>query len=233
MSDFNSDNQSKTDPFVNPNTPQTQNHLDTSIGTSIDKADSINSLPDKATPRQGVTDLSHEDNLQSHSSANPNGQRTVVGSLELLEERAVVDKERLDIGKVKVRKEVRRKTVNVPIELMEEILVIETDYYDADSRAFLTNEVSDEDIVRHIEPTLDSQPSIMVNGNQVLLDSNEPLEIVISRQVALIKKETHAVQDVRIEKSTHLHQDTFEVELKHEELDVQEEGFFEHERRKR
>ncbi|EGK08468.1 YsnF/AvaK domain-containing protein [Psychrobacter sanguinis] len=157
--------------------------------------------------------------------------RSLVGTIELLEERAVVDKERLDIGKVTVTKQVRTKTINVPVELVEEVMVIETEYYDADSRQFLTTTASDEDLIRHIEPTLQSRPSITVNGTEMFLDQ-EPIEIVLSRQVAVIKKETYAVQDVAIEKSTHIHKDTFDVELKHEELDVKEEGYFDHEVRK-
>jgi len=157
--------------------------------------------------------------------------RSLVGTIELLEERAVVDKERLDIGKVTVTKQVRTKTINVPVELVEEVMVIETEYYDADSRQFLTTTASDEDLIRHIEPTLQSRPNITVNGTEMFLDQ-EPIEIVLSRQVAVIKKETYAVQDVAIEKSTHIHKDTFDVELKHEELDVKEEGYFDHEVRK-
>lgn len=157
--------------------------------------------------------------------------RSLVGTIELLEERAVVDKERLDIGKVTVTKQVRTKTINVPVELVEEVMVIETEYYDADSRQFLTTTASDEDLIRHIEPTLQSRPSITVNSTEMFLDQ-EPIEIVLSRQVAVIKKETYAVQDVAIEKSTHIHKDTFDVELKHEELDVKEEGYFDHEVRK-
>ena len=157
--------------------------------------------------------------------------RSLVGTIELLEERAVVDKERLDIGKVTVTKQVRTKTINVPVELVEEVMVIETEYYDADSRQFLTTTARDEDLIRHIEPTLQSRPSITVNGTEMFLDQ-EPIEIVLSRQVAVIKKETYAVQDVAIEKSTHIHKDTFDVELKHEELDVKEEGYFDHEVRK-
>ena len=78
---------------------------------------------------------------------------------------------------------------------------------------------------------MQSRPSITVNGTEMFLDQ-EPIEIVLSRQVAVIKKETYAVQDVAIEKSTHIHKDTFDVELKHEELDVKEEGYFDHEVRK-
>lgn len=178
----------------------------------------------QTVPNRSVADLSNATEYEK--------KRTLVGNIELLEERAVVDKERLDIGKVTVTKQTRTKTVNIPVELVEEVLVIDTEYYDADSKQFLDAAVANEaDLVRHIEPTLSSQPSITVNGKSVLLDQ-EPVEIVISRQMAVIKKETYAVQDVAIEKSTHVHKDTFDVELKHEELDVQEEGHFDHEVRK-
>ena len=173
-----------------------------------------------------------DNSLPTSNTANLDAtNRSLVGTIELLEERAVVDKERLDIGKVTVTKQVRTKTINVPVELVEEVMVIETEYYDADSRQFLTTTASDEDLIRHIEPTLQSRPSITVNGTEMFLDQ-EPIEIVLSRQVAVIKKETYAVQDVAIEKSTHIHKDTFDVELKHEELDVKEEGYFDHEVRK-
>lgn len=156
-----------------------------------------------------------------------NEQRTTVGKIELLEERAVVDKERLDVGKITATKHVRTRTVNVPIELSEEVLVIDTEYYDADSQRFLANDVGDQDIIRHIEPTLNHTATIKVNGSDISLEDG-PVEIVISRQVAVIKKETYAVQDIAIEKSTHVHKDSFEVELRHEELEVIEEGDFTH-----
>ena len=199
------------------------NNLDNTLdNTKVTSSESLQEQP-QTTPNRSVTDLSNSTEYEK--------QRTLVGNIELLEERAVVDKERLDVGKVTVTKHVRTKTVNVPVELVEEVLVIDTDYYDADSKQFLNSTASEADLVRHIEPTLDSKPSITVNGKTVSLDQ-EPVEIVISRQVAVIKKETYAVQDVAIEKSTHIHKDTFDVELKHEELDVQEEGYFDHEIRK-
>lgn len=182
---------------------------------SVENLDNTQSLP--------VTD-----NSLNQPLGNASENRIQVGSIELLEERAVVDKERLDVGKVTVTKQVRTKTVNIPVELVEEVMVIETEYYDADSRQFLNTTAGEADLVRHIEPTLSNKPSITVNGTEVVLDQ-EPVEIVLSRQVAVIKKETYAVQEVAIEKSTHIHKDTFDVELKHEELDVKEEGYFDHE----
>ena len=198
------------------------------ISNNSNESDNTNftstALESQTVHNRSVTDLSNATEYEK--------KRTLVGNIELLEERAVVDKERLDIGKVTVTKQTRTKTVNIPVELVEEVLVIDTEYYDADSKQFLDAAVANEaDLVRHIEPTLSSQPSITVNGKSVLLDQ-EPVEIVISRQMAVIKKETYAVQDVAIEKSTHVHKDTFDVELKHEELNVQEEGHFDHEVRK-
>ena len=57
----------------------------------------------------------------------------------------------------------------------------------------------------------------------------EPIEIIVSRQVATITKDTYAVQEIDVNKSTHIHTDNIKVELKHEELDVNEEGFLSHE----
>lgn len=149
------------------------------------------------------------------------------GYLELLEERPVVNKERLDIGRVTVTKHRRTKTIEVPIELVEEYITVQTDYHDAQSQDLLSGNYDDKDILRHIEPSLDSKAVITINDKQVAL-GDAPIEIVISRQVATITKETYAIQEVKVNKSVHTHVDNIAVELKHEELDVQEEGFLDH-----
>lgn len=151
-----------------------------------------------------------------------------IGYLELLEERPVINKERLDVGKVTVTKHARTRTVDVPIELVEEYLTIRTEFNDAESQDLLSGEYDKQDILRHVEPSLDSKAVITVNGKQVEID-DDPVEIVLSRQVATITKETYAVQEIDINKTTHTHTDTIQVELKHEELDVTEEGFLDHE----
>ena len=149
------------------------------------------------------------------------------GYLELLEERPVINKERLDIGRVTVTKHRRTKTIEVPIELVEEYITIQTDYYDAQSQDLLSGTYDDKDILRHVEPSLDSKAVITINDKQVTL-GDAPIEIVISRQVATITKETYAIQEVKVNKSVHTHIDNIVVELKHEELEVQEEGFLDH-----
>ena len=140
----------------------------------------------------------------------------------------MVNKERLDVGKVTVTKHRRTKTIDVPIELVEEYLTIRTEYHDAESQDLLSGQYDDKDILRHVEPALDSKAVVTVNGQQIEIDE-APLEIVLSRQVATITKETFAIQEIDVNKTTHTHTDSIQVTLKHEELDVTEEGFLAHE----
>lgn len=168
-------------------------------------------------------DLDKEQNISTKQTNN-----TVnVGHLELLEERPVINKERLDVGKVTVTKHSRTKTVEVPIELVEEYITIRTDYHDAESQDLLSGNYDEKDILRHVEPSLDSKAVVTINGKQIEI-GDEPIDIVLSRQVATITKDTYAIQDIKINKSTHVHTDSIQVELKHEELDVTEEGLLAH-----
>ena len=164
-------------------------------------------------------------NFSAATAVNKTGHG---GHLELLEERPIINKERLDVGKVTVTKHARTKTINVPIELIEEYITVRTDYYDDESQYLLVGNYDEKDILRHVEPSLDSNAVVTINGKQVEI-GDEPIEIIISRQVATITKDTYAIQEVAVNKTTHIHTDSIQVELKHEELDVQEEGFLEHE----
>ena len=164
-----------------------------------------------------------------NNSANNLKKKKNGGYLELLEERPVINKERLDVGKVTVTKHTRTKTIDVPIELVEEYITVRTDYYDAESQDLLSGKYDDKDILRHVEPSLDSRAVITINGKQIEMGA-EPIEIILSRQVATITKDTHVIQEVEINKTTHTHTDSIQVEVKHEELEVTEEGFLAHER---
>ena len=162
-------------------------------------------------------------NLANHQTNTGNG-----GYLELLEERPVINKERLDVGKVTVTKHRRTKTIEVPIELIEEYITVRTDYQDAESQDLLSGNYDDKDILRHVEPSLDSKAVVTINGKQVEI-GDAPIEIVLSRQVATITKDTHVIQEIEINKTTHTHTDSIQVALQHEELDVKEEGYLAHE----
>ena len=162
-------------------------------------------------------------NLANHQTDTGNG-----GYLELLEERPVINKERLDVGKVTVTKHRQTKTIEVPIELIEEYITVRTDYQDAESQDLLSGNYDDKDILRHVEPSLDSKAVVTINGKQVEI-GDAPIEIVLSRQVATITKDTHVIQEIEINKTTHTHTDSIQVALQHEELDVKEEGYLAHE----
>ena len=168
-------------------------------------------------------DILREDQVLSNQEnvSNKSGQ---VGYLELLEERPVVNKERLDVGKVTVTKHTRTKTIEVPIELVEEYITVRTEFQDAESQDLLSGNYDEKDVLRHVEPSLDSKAVITINDKQVEI-GDAPIEIVLSRQVATVTKETYAVQEIDISKTVHTHTDTIQVTLKHEELDVKEEGF--------
>lgn len=191
-----------------------------------------NGIPDNLTsselsspePSQKQAVLDNQEVIPSESTLGTNNK---VGYLELLEERPVVNKERLDVGKVTVTKHSRTKTIQVPIELVEEYITIRTDYNDSESQDLLSGNYDDKDILRHVEPSLDSKAVVTINGKQVEI-GDAPIEIILSRQVATITKDTYVIQEVAIEKTTHTHTDSIEVELKHEELDVSEEGYLAH-----
>ncbi|WP_394124495.1 YsnF/AvaK domain-containing protein [Psychrobacter nivimaris] len=171
----------------------------------------------------------YQDNLdkEQNISTKQTNNTVNIGHLELLEERPVINKERLDVGKVTVTKHSRTKTVEVPIELVEEYITIRTEYHDAESQDLLSGNYDNKDILRHVEPSLDSKAVVTINGKQIEI-GDEPIDIVLSRQVATITKDTYAIQDIEINKSTHVHTDSIKVELKHEELDVTEEGLLAH-----
>ena len=174
-----------------------------------------------SNPIGKITDQSGENKLAAPDTDT--NQSGFIGHLELLEERPVVNKERLDVGKVTVTKHSRSKTIEVPIELVEEYITIQTVYNDAESQDLLSGNYDDKDILRHVAPALDSKAVVTINGKQVEI-GDEPVEIVLSRQVATVTKDTYAIQEVTVSKTTHTHSDTIQVELRHEELEVIEEG---------
>nr|WP_313975095.1 YsnF/AvaK domain-containing protein [uncultured Psychrobacter sp.] len=190
---------------------------------------SITDLSD--TNQQQTTSSSTQQGLENNLSTDLANHQTDTGNggyLELLEERPVINKERLDVGKVTVTKHRRTKTIEVPIELVEEYITVRTDYQDAESQDLLSGNYDDKDILRHVEPSLDSKAVVTINGKQVEI-GDAPIEIVLSRQVATITKNTHVIQEIEINKTTHTHTDSIQVALQHEELDVKEEGYLAHE----
>ncbi|ERL55509.1 YsnF/AvaK domain-containing protein [Psychrobacter aquaticus] len=188
--------------------------------------DNTNTLANNdLSAHQDSLEANHQSSIQQKNDSNIEGQ---AGYLELLEERPVVNKERLDVGKVTVTKHTRTKTIEVPIELIEEYITVRTEFHDAESQDLLSGNYDEKDVLRYVEPSLGSKAIVTINDKQVEI-GDAPIEIVLSRQVATVTKDTYAVQEIDITKTTHTHTDSIQVVLKHEELDVTEEGFLEHE----
>lgn len=116
-------------------------------------------------------------------------RRVPHGTLELREERAVVEKQRVVAGHVTVRRERRVRVEHVQIELAEEVLVIET---------------------------MSGTGRVMVNG--VSLEPGAVQEVILSQEQAKVVKQLYVVEDVEITKVAHVVLQTVPVELAYEEL---------------
>ena len=216
------------------NAPNPTSHLEQIVNHSGENklpAPDLSATDLSNTHQQQTVSSSTQEGLENNLSTNLANHQTDTGNggyLELLEERPVINKERLDVGKVTVTKHRRTKTIEVPIELVEEYITVRTDYQDVESQDLLSGDYDDKDILRHVEPALDSKAVVTINGKQVEI-GDAPIEIVLSRQVATITKDTHVIQEIEINKTTHTHTDSIQVALQHEELDVKEEGYLAHE----
>lgn len=134
-------------------------------------------------------------------------------TLELLAEVPQVAKERVVTGNVKLSKQVKTQTINVPVTLTQEILVIE---HQAQPQSLQQDELVK---VIHDNPALVS--TITIDGKPVTLDDN-PIEIVLSQQIAKVAIETQVTENVKVVTTTQTYEETIPVTLRHEELVTEE-----------
>ncbi|GGM53095.1 hypothetical protein GCM10008956_31430 [Deinococcus arenae] len=120
-------------------------------------------------------------------------RRVPNGTLELREERAVIEKQRVVAGHVTVRRERRVRVEHVQIELAEEVLVIET---------------------------MSGTGRVTVNG--VSLEPGAVQEVILSQEQAQVVKQVYVVEDVEITKAAQVVLHTVPVELAYEELVLDE-----------
>ena len=121
------------------------------------------------------------------------GHIQAVATLELREERAVWQQERVLAGQVQVRREVQTRTETVSTELRREVLIIEAS---------------------------PGGPAVYV-GDQ-LLQPGEQREIVLYDEQATLQKVPYVVEEVRIGKRTVTERHEAQVELRREVLVVEE-----------
>lgn len=123
-------------------------------------------------------------------------------TLELLAEQLVVDTQKVQVGKVILEKVVRTKTVNIPVELTEEYLSIRIVN---DNLMALADTVMADD---------DTPATVLINGTPM----SEPVEILISKEVAKLSKETHVAEEINLHKYSQNISKTVSDTVRHEEL---------------
>jgi uncharacterized protein (TIGR02271 family) len=116
-------------------------------------------------------------------------------TLELLEERLIVNKDRIVAGLVKVGKHVVTEERNVNVELEEEHA--------------------------HIERTNVDRLSDRRIGD---VDGSETIEVELEAERARVGKETYVTEEVNVGKTTERHTETIVETIQREELDVDHDG---------
>lgn len=145
----------------------------------------------------------------------------LAGTLELLEERAKVITDRIVAGKVSIHKNIRTRTVNVPVELHEEYLTVQVSHGDEAAQAFLADDYEDKDVIARFDESTGG--TVTINGKP--LQVGDSVEIVLSREVAIVTKRTHAVEEVALHTYSDTKTHTLATELRREELAVDGEQF--------
>lgn len=160
-------------------------------------------------------------NTQNPLNTTEQSTTELVGTLELLEERANVLKDKVVAGKVTIKKNIRTRTVDVPITLEEEYLTVQVSQGDEYTQAFLAGAYDEKDVIAHFD---DTKPNtVTINGKPLL--AGESVEIVLSRQVAIVTKKTHVVEEVALHTYTDTQMHTLATELRREELHVEGEDY--------
>lgn len=148
-----------------------------------------------------TSDVLHESQLDSQAKSH---------TLELLAERAKVDVELIKTGKIRLSKKIISETVQIPVTLKREILVIEHDA--------LPNLPKNNVNVETAKPV---NTTILLNGETLNL-SEKPIEILLNQQVANVNIETIITEKIALSTSEHSVTEQIPVTLRHEELVVEE-----------
>lgn len=145
---------------------------------------------------------------------NPNIVKTVdlredaTNTLELLAERPQVQIERFIKDTIKLSKKTISQTINVPVTLNQEVLVIE--------HVFPQHTANNDDLVSVVTNNV-NVPQLMVNGQAITL-CNTPIEIPLLQQTAKVNIETIVAEKVQLTTQNVSHESHIPVTLRHEEL---------------
>ena len=129
-------------------------------------------------------------------------------TLELLAERPQVQIERFIKDNIKLSKKIISQTVNVPVTLNQEVLVIE--------HVFAKPNTPHDNLVSVITNNV-NVPQLMVNGQTITL-GDTPIEIPLLQQIAKVNIETIVAEKVQLMTQNVSHETQIPVTLRHEEL---------------
>lgn len=129
-------------------------------------------------------------------------------TLELLAERPQVQIERFVKDNIKLSKKIISQTVNVPVTLNQEVLVIE--------HVFAQPSTSQDNLVSVVTNNV-NVPQLMVNGQAITL-GDTPIEIPLLQQIAKVNIETIVAEKVQLMTQNVSHETQIPVTLRHEEL---------------
>nr|WP_312276352.1 DUF2382 domain-containing protein [Moraxella sp. CTOTU46711] len=129
-------------------------------------------------------------------------------TLELLAERPQVQIKRFIKDNIKLSKKIISQTVNVPVTLNQEVLVIE--------HVFAQPSTSHDNLVSVVTNNV-NVPQLMVNGQAITL-GDTPIEIPLLQQIAKVNIETIVAEKVQLMTQNVSHETQIPVILRHEEL---------------
>ena len=160
-------------------------------------------------PMMNTTEL-HTQDTHTHDNIvkTVDLREDTTNTLELLAERPQVQIERFVKDNIKLSKKIISQTVNVPVTLNQEVLVIEHVF--AKPNTPLDNLVS-------VVTNNVNVPQLMVNGQAITL-GDTPIEIPLLQQTAKVNIETIVAEKVQLMTQNVSHETQIPVTLRHEEL---------------
>ena len=163
-------------------------------------------------PMINSTELNNHDNYTHDNHDNivktVDLREDTTNTLELLAERPQVQIERFVKDNIKLSKKIISQTVNVPVTLNQEVLVVE--------HVFAKPNTPRDNLVSVITNNV-NVPQLMVNGQAITL-GDTPIEIPLLQQIAKVNIETIVAEKVQLMTQNVSHETQIPVTLRHEEL---------------
>ncbi|TGP45754.1 DUF2382 domain-containing protein [bacterium M00.F.Ca.ET.230.01.1.1] len=160
-------------------------------------------------PMINTTELNnHDTHTHDNIVKTVDLREDTTNTLELLAERPQVQIERFVKDNIKLSKKIISQTVNVPVTLNQEVLVIE--------HVFAQPSASHDNLVSVVTNNV-NVPQLMVNGQAITL-GDTPIEIPLLQQIAKVNIETIVAEKVQLMTQNVSHETQIPVTLRHEEL---------------